>query len=204
MDSRVVGDVDTDYTGRFAVVSSEKQTSTIITQQLSSHRETKIHAAEAGEQAAKAAYLAKMGEGPFYSKKTGPATAPVIPAAPSSSAARPVGTDAVEHVRRLVLKQRRPHLGVVVELLGVLVTDIIAILQGWSSRWGGQKEFQSFLNRKDFLHEVEEALVSLVHQFFLRGSRFHHWSCLSSVSSPHLGRPTTSKALQGPRPAWCL
>merc|ERR1719502_2321078 len=32
------------------------------------------------EDAAKAAYLAKMADGPFYSKKTGPASAPSAPA----------------------------------------------------------------------------------------------------------------------------
>ena len=53
MDSMVVCDVDTDYTGRFAVVSSEKQTSTIIKKQLSRHRENKIEADEAVEQVVK-------------------------------------------------------------------------------------------------------------------------------------------------------
>merc|ERR1719234_2961131 len=49
--------------------------------------------------------------------------------------------------------------------------------------------------------EVKEALVSLVHQLFLRGSCFHHWPCLSSVSSPHLGWSAASKTLQSPRSA---
>ena len=53
VDSMVVCDVDTDYTGRFAVVSSEKQTSTIIKKQLSRHRENKIEADEAVEQVVK-------------------------------------------------------------------------------------------------------------------------------------------------------
>merc|ERR1719502_1893706 len=45
------------------------------------------------EEAAKAAYLAKMADGPFYSKKTGPATAPSAPAmtsAPSMTSAAPM------------------------------------------------------------------------------------------------------------------
>merc|ERR1712146_666835 len=47
------------------------------------------------EEAAKAAYLAKMADGPFYSKKTGPASAPSAPAmaaAPSMTSAAPMAT----------------------------------------------------------------------------------------------------------------
>lgn len=44
---------------------------------------------------------------------------------------------------------------------GPLVEQVRAVLRGWSKEWGGRKEWRSFLNRKSFLHEVEEALVPL-------------------------------------------
>ena len=55
VDSMVVCDVDTDYTGRFAVVSSEKQMigGNISKKQLSRHKENKLEGDEAVEQVVK-------------------------------------------------------------------------------------------------------------------------------------------------------
>lgn len=44
---------------------------------------------------------------------------------------------------------------------GQLIQDILVVLRSWSRKWAGRREWQSFLNRKSFLHEVEEAVVPL-------------------------------------------
>lgn len=48
-----------------------------------------------------------------------------------------------------------------VEKYGQLVSNICDVLQNWSDLWCGQGKWNSFLNRKSFLHEVEEAIVPL-------------------------------------------
>lgn len=42
-----------------------------------------------------------------------------------------------------------------------LVSNIGEVLSSWSRRWVGRGEWQSFLNRKSFCHEVEEAVVPI-------------------------------------------
>jgi hypothetical protein len=44
---------------------------------------------------------------------------------------------------------------------GSLVAEVATVIRSWSTRWSGRPEWQSFLNRKSFLHEVEEAIVPL-------------------------------------------
>ena len=42
-----------------------------------------------------------------------------------------------------------------------VIENVIAVLNSWARRWCGDSNWQSFLNRKSFLHEVEEAIVPL-------------------------------------------
>ena len=48
------------------------------------------------------------------------------------------------------------------EKYGLIVENVILIMQCWAKRWFGNVSWQTFLNRKSFLHEVEEAIVPLL------------------------------------------
>lgn len=64
-----------------------------------------------------------------------------------------------------------------------LVSDILVVLRHWSDRWTGQAEWQSFLNRKSFCHEVEEAVVPIYEVIALVEAR-HSRDSATAVESP--------------------
>jgi hypothetical protein len=42
-----------------------------------------------------------------------------------------------------------------------IISDICDILSEWALQWSGKSEWNSFLNRRTFLHEVEESIIPL-------------------------------------------
>jgi len=67
-----------------------------------------------------------------------------------------------------------------------LVADIGDVLQSWSKRWVGLSEWQSFLNRKSFCHEVEEAVVPIYEVIMLVEQREMVRQSAGSVVPPVL------------------
>jgi len=48
-----------------------------------------------------------------------------------------------------------------------VTNTVVQILRHWRDLWAGQSDWQSLLNKKSLLHEVEESIVAL--QFWLIG-----------------------------------
>ena len=46
---------------------------------------------------------------------------------------------------------------------GPVTSDVICVLKEWGSRWGGQHNWYSFLNKNSLQHEAEECIVALHH-----------------------------------------
>lgn len=47
------------------------------------------------------------------------------------------------------------------ETADIITSKVIQILHQWASRWSGKQGWQTLLNKKSLLHEVEESIVSL-------------------------------------------
>eukprot|EP00501_MAST-03F_sp_TOSAG23-6_P001071 GSMAST32.ASY1.ANO1.1114.1 assembled CDS len=52
---------------------------------------------------------------------------------------------------------------------GYIVEEIVEVLKNWDNRFSGQKRWQSFLNKRALLHEIEESTVALQSLFEFLG-----------------------------------
>ena len=101
---------------------------------------------------------------PAVEEATGPAveeaTDPAVEEASGAAANRqPAGRGSGWRVWRVIqaLDEWPPS----DERFGTLARDCSSILHGWGTRWAGDKQWQSLLNKSSLLHEVEEVMVAM-------------------------------------------